>query len=430
MSSQGAVQPFKGPPLTTVSHDITPASPHSSQQSSCKSHQELLLPQAGVSRFSRLNPRIWSRKARIITLAVFALVIVALIPSLAVPLTLDAHHSSVQTNHTGTQQPEQMQPTQQPQQTQSTQQPEQAQSTQQSQQTQSTQQPQQTQSTQQPQQAQSTQQSQQTQSTQQPQQTQSTQQPQQTQSTQQPQQTQQPLPANISTTPLRIMPLGASITYGMRSTDGNGYRADLLDLLQQQGGNPDVTYVGSRNNGTMPSNAVEGWPGDRIDMLIPRARDAVPRFLPNVILVNVGTNDCVQDFDVDSTTQQSTVEPDLTSDAAYNIGSRMRVLVEDLLGWSPNVTVVVSTLINNQIPATQTRIDDANEQFRKVVREMQSQGKSSVVLAEMTSEAGGPDMNMMADETHPTDAGYALMANCWYAALVEAGQKGIIVQPQ
>lgn len=225
-----------------------------------------------------------------------------------------------------------------------------------------------------------------------------------------------------------MMALGASITFGLRSTDGNGYRNDLLGLLNQ-GGNSNVTYVGTRNSGNMSENAVEGWPGDRIDMLLPKARDAVARYLPNVILVNVGTNDCVQDFDINSTTQASPVEPDLTSDPAGNIGSRMRVLVEGLLEWSPNTTVVVSTLIDNLFDTTQARIDDANEQFRAVALDLQSQGKS-VVLAEMTAEAGGPDKNMMADETHPTDAGYALMANRWYAALVEAGQKGLLVQPQ
>jgi lysophospholipase L1-like esterase len=224
------------------------------------------------------------------------------------------------------------------------------------------------------------------------------------------------------------MPLGASITWGLLSTDGNGYRNDLLELLLQ-GGNPDVTYVGSRNNGTMADNAVEGWPGDRIDQLLPKARASVARYLPNVVLVNAGTNDCVQDFDLDATTRPSPTEPGLTGDPAYTVGTRMRALVEGLLGWSPNTTVVLSTLINNLDAGTQARIDDANEQFRAVARELQSEGKR-VVLAEMTAAAGGPDLSMMADVTHPNDAGYALMAKRWYAALVEASQKGFIVPPK
>ncbi|KUI54534.1 Uncharacterized protein YpmR [Cytospora mali] len=233
-----------------------------------------------------------------------------------------------------------------------------------------------------------------------------------------------PLPVN--TTSLRIMPLGASITYGWLSTDGNGYRQDLLNLLTSAGVT-DVTYVGSRHNGTMANNAVEGWPGLRIDQVLTKARSSVPTYLPNVILLNVGTNDCVQNFDMDSTTRTSPVEPELTANASYTVGSRMRIMVEDLFGWSPNATVVMSTLINNLNYKTQARVVDANKKFRAVAKELQAEGKR-VVLAEMDNAAGGPTKATMADVTHPNDAGYSLMAKRWYAALKEAGDKGFINQ--
>lgn len=231
---------------------------------------------------------------------------------------------------------------------------------------------------------------------------------------------------------LRIMPLGASITYGWLSTDGNGYREHLLTRLLDEGLSSTtataVSYVGSRHHGIMTQNEVEGWPGLRIDQILPKARTSVPRYLPNVILLNAGTNDCVQDFDVDSTTRASHAEPQLTSDASDNVGSRLRAVVGGLLGWSPNVTVVVSTLVNNMNAATQARVDDANGQFRDVTRDMQAAGMR-VVLADMSAAAGGPNRTTMTDVTHPNDDGYALMANRWYAALVEANEKGFIVQP-
>ncbi|ROW00934.1 hypothetical protein VSDG_02768 [Cytospora chrysosperma] len=459
MSYQDATKPFEGRPLSSISIDSTPISTPSSQRSSYNSDQKLLL-QSGTPGFSRLSPRTWSRKAKIIALAAFTLAIVALIPApaVAVPLSLDPHHISIQssnssssnvnsngntnsngnnndntnsnvnsngntnsngnnndntnsngngndnTNSNGNSNGNTNSSGNSNDNTNSNgnsngntnsngngnsngnsngntnsngnsndNNNDNGNNNQTSQ-----------------------------------------------------GDTQQP-PATSSTTPLRIMPLGASITWGLLSTDGNGYRNDLLELLQQ-GGNRDVTYVGSRNNGTMADNAVEGWPGDRIDQLLPKARASVPRYLPNVVLVNAGTNDCVQDFDLDATTRPSPTEPGLTGDPAYTVGTRMRALVDGLLGWSPNATVVLSTLINNVDAVTQTRIDDANEQFRAVAREMQSEGKR-VVLAEMTAAAGGPDLSMMADVTHPNDAGYALMAKRWYAALVEASQKGFIVPP-
>lgn len=74
---------------------------------------------------------------------------------------------------------------------------------------------------------------------------------------------------------LRILPLGASITYGYTSNDGNGYRKFLRDMIVDYG-NP-VNMVGSRRNGTMEDNDVEGWPGDIIDQVHAKAKVALPK---------------------------------------------------------------------------------------------------------------------------------------------------------
>lgn len=223
------------------------------------------------------------------------------------------------------------------------------------------------------------------------------------------------------------MPLGASITYGYLSTDGNGYREDLLGLLNR-GGNTAVKFVGSRQNGTMTSNFVEGWPGYRIDQVHAKAAQHVPQYLPNVVLLNVGTNDCVQKWNVDNTTKISTVAPALTANATFDVGTRMRMLVQDIFTWSPNATVVMSTLILNKNNVTNALVNDANEQFRAVAADLVSSGQR-VVLADMTTAAGGPNITTMADRTHPNDVGYAMMADKWYEALTEAGTKGFIVTP-
>jgi hypothetical protein len=53
---------------------------------------------------------------------------------------------------------------------------------------------------------------------------------------------------------LRILPLGDSITYGAGSSDGNGYRLALQNMLS---GN-NVQYVGSQHSGSMANNSNEG----------------------------------------------------------------------------------------------------------------------------------------------------------------------------
>lgn len=52
--------------------------------------------------------------------------------------------------------------------------------------------------------------------------------------------------------PLRILPLGASITWGQGSSDGNGYREHLRTLLLLRG--TVVGMVGTVNSGSMINN--------------------------------------------------------------------------------------------------------------------------------------------------------------------------------
>ena len=51
---------------------------------------------------------------------------------------------------------------------------------------------------------------------------------------------------------LRSLPLGASITWGQGSTDGNGYREDLRKLLVQR--STVVDMVGTVHSGKMSDN--------------------------------------------------------------------------------------------------------------------------------------------------------------------------------
>ena len=61
---------------------------------------------------------------------------------------------------------------------------------------------------------------------------------------------------------LRLMPLGDSVTWGYGSTDGNGYRKVLHDLLAQQG--YVVDFVGTQKSGNMADAENEGFPGATI----------------------------------------------------------------------------------------------------------------------------------------------------------------------
>ena len=200
------------------------------------------------------------------------------------------------------------------------------------------------------------------------------------------------------------MPLGGSVTYGSKSTHQNGYRAALYNLLTSRG--YQVTMLGSRQSGSVAQNSHEGWRGFRIDQLEPKARLSVPKYQPNLITLNVGSNDCRQDYEI------------------ATAGERIQALLSCVWEGSPDATVLLSTLIVNADEAVEERVLRVNEQFGSVVRTAQRSGKRCA-LVDMHC-VNGPQADELADGTHPNDLGYEKMARIWYDAICNADTKGMI----
>ncbi|KAK3389196.1 carbohydrate esterase family 3 protein [Podospora didyma] len=208
--------------------------------------------------------------------------------------------------------------------------------------------------------------------------------------------------------PLRIMPLGASITWGQASSDGNGYRSTLRAQLTAAG-NP-VNMVGSRQHGTMQDNDVEGWPGFRIDQVLDKALTAVPAWKPNVFLVNAGTNDALQNRNVSSA------------------GERMEAMLNSLYAMSPRAVVLLSTLIINRNPTADSLALEINRQFVPLAQKLCASGRR-LTLVDMRGDLG-PMLGDMSDDTHPNDAGYRKMANIWYTGLLRVSDLGWLQAPE
>jgi len=208
--------------------------------------------------------------------------------------------------------------------------------------------------------------------------------------------------------PLRIMALGASITYGQGSSEGNGYRAALLDQLTSAGNK--VEMVGSRPHGTMRNSMVEGWPGFRIEQVHAKAKESVPQTKPNVLLINVGTNDAVQNRNVSTA------------------GERMEDLIIDLFSMSPRATIILSTLLVNKNQATERNVQSINQQFGALVPKLQDQGRR-IILVDMHSLDSGPLVSDLVDDTHPNDVGYKKMAGIWFWGLNNVSDRGWLQQP-
>ncbi|PKY03913.1 SGNH hydrolase [Aspergillus campestris IBT 28561] len=205
---------------------------------------------------------------------------------------------------------------------------------------------------------------------------------------------------------LRTMPLGASITFGERSTDKNGYRGWLRKQMRFAGW--DVNMVGSVKSGEMEDNDNEGHSGFVVKQVAKEAEKTIPQ-APNLILINAGTNDAIQNNDIDT------------------IDDRMNALL-DRLFTIPDTTVILSTLIPNGNPGVQPRVDRINTQYRDIVRRRR-QEYNRIVLAEMSQFIKLSDLQDD-DKTHPTDAGYKKMAAVWWAAIEQAEKESLLRAPK
>ena len=199
---------------------------------------------------------------------------------------------------------------------------------------------------------------------------------------------------------LRIMPLGDSITFGYRSSDGNGYRQYLLTALA---GN-NVKFIGSQKAGTMTNNENEGHSGAIIDQIASYAYLSLPE-RPNVVLLMAGTND-----------MNNNVDPD-------GAPARLSALIDEILAACPDAVVVVAQIIPAANLDTFTRLTTYNARISLLVNQKQTAGKH-VIKAWMPLTTDD-----LSDGLHPNDLGYSKMANGWIDALVRAKSKDWIGQP-
>ncbi|AEO70515.1 carbohydrate esterase family 3 protein [Thermothielavioides terrestris NRRL 8126] len=198
---------------------------------------------------------------------------------------------------------------------------------------------------------------------------------------------------------LRVMPLGASITQGVHSSDNNGYRKWIREQLRWQGWK--VNMVGSVQTGTMKDRDHEGHPGWVITETgqyngVQQAWDAAKWMKPNLVLLNVGTNDCSNNIDLD------------------HAGDRMEALVTDIFNSVPGVVVIMSTLLPS--PGVKDCAARVSAQYRAVAKKLQN---GRLALADFNAAMSG-DASMFSDDPiHPSDAGYKFMASVWWDAIAK-----------
>ncbi|WP_061293092.1 lectin [Herbidospora cretacea] len=192
---------------------------------------------------------------------------------------------------------------------------------------------------------------------------------------------------------VRVMPLGDSITEGTQVP--GGYRIGLWQRLAA--GRYTIDFVGSQFNGpgSLGDHDHQGHPGWRIDQIDANITGWLRTQNPRTVLLHIGTNDVLQNYNVSSAPQ------------------RLSALVDKITATVPNADVFVATIIPLSNSGQNAAVRTFNATIPDMVWSKVSAGKR-VHLVDMYSKLTTADL---IDGIHPTAGGYDKMAAAWYAAL-------------
>jgi len=136
------------------------------------------------------------------------------------------------------------------------------------------------------------------------------------------------------------------------------------------------------------------------------------KYQPNIIIINGGTNDCLQNY------------------AISDFTTRYNALLDSLYGAIPNVTIVASLVLPgtaNGIPQNRGAV---NTQIRNLVADRRRNRNQKIVLADVDAPAGFFTTNhLVADGIHPNDDGHRRLAALYMRAVNEANSAGFLSPP-
>jgi len=215
------------------------------------------------------------------------------------------------------------------------------------------------------------------------------------------------LDENVTTpiVPIRIMPLGDSITYDYQLSDATdprpvssrtGYRSHLWYMLKDA--NYTADFVGSRSAGSAIIPAFdtdnEGHPGWTALELAENTYGYMINYRPNIVLLHIGTND-----NAESPNGINTIlnQIDLYEQAS---GQKVRVLVSLIIGGK-----------------SAHAIEPFNKNLEALIKKRIIDG-DNITLVDMYRKAGLTTSDFI-DSIHPNDTGYRKMANVWFNTLMQ-----------
>ena len=213
----------------------------------------------------------------------------------------------------------------------------------------------------------------------------------------------------------KIMPLGDSITDGCCGENtlsmGGSYRVALFRLSLTN--NKKLTFVGSHSSGpNMVDNVAfpkkqeghSGWTiadgGGRsgLQQQIAGWLKASP---PDIVTLMIGTNDIDINLDLP------------------NAPKRLGTLIDTIIQTSPNALIVLAQMVPTTDDNENKRVQAFNDAMPAMVKTYADSGKHVILVDIYGAYTKNTNFKtaLLANKLHPSDAGYAVMADTWWAAI-------------
>lgn len=219
---------------------------------------------------------------------------------------------------------------------------------------------------------------------------------------------------------VKVMLFGDSITDGFWLK--GGYRTFLCNKLEENNYSQYVDFVGTKKSGDCYDGDHEGFTSfsiDNIQSSVTGGRSGVIRMTkrifsknqPDVICLQIGTNDVLSDYELD------------------NAGERLETLVDICFENLPeNGKLYLATIPvmdandNTYIPKEHFSVEymdqlveKFNTQVKALVEKKKGEGKN-IDLADINGVLTKEDLY---DGVHPTEEGYKKMGDFWYDVIVD-----------
>jgi lysophospholipase L1-like esterase len=199
------------------------------------------------------------------------------------------------------------------------------------------------------------------------------------------------------TTAVKVMALGDSLTVGVGSTRGGGYRAPFWERMRDAG--VEVDMVGGKIDGPETfDNRHQGYAQMPLHELSAGVFDKVRSFEPDYVLLLAGSD-----------------EVGTSHFSPHAFAANLDVMIDRIFTARSGVKLLIGTLPPARYGKKQGAKRAVNELLRRSVRERAARGQAVYLV---DAFAAMDPQREMADASHPNDAGYERIGEAFAEVLL------------